>query len=100
VEAVPRRAPAPRQKGCHAIPPRLVADEVPFAVRVTKKGIAIGDRDGSQGVLFATETPPSVDGGDISAATAGSSLTWHWALSQTGLLLESELITRPRGKQK
>jgi hypothetical protein len=84
----------------HADGQELVADKIPFTVRLSKKGIAIGDRDGSQGVLFTTEEPPVVDGVDISAPVAGSPVLWHWTLTETGLLLESEPLTRPRGKQK
>jgi hypothetical protein len=74
-----------------------VADRLPFAVRATAGGLAVGRRDGSAGVVFLTRGLPAVQDNRITTSFESESLPWHWTLSATELKLVSAPVASSRG---
>jgi hypothetical protein len=74
-----------------------VADRLPFSVRATDRGLAVGARDGSSGVVFLTRGLPAVEGKSITTSF-GAGVSWRWTLSSTELKLVSAPIAASGGK--
>jgi hypothetical protein len=74
-----------------------VADRLPFSVRTTDRGLAVGGRDGSSGVVFLTRGLPAVEGKSITTSF-GTDVSWRWTLSATELKLVSAPVAASRGQ--
>ncbi len=70
---------------------------MPFSVRTSATGLAIGSGDGSAGIRFLTRNRPTRNQNAILTSFAGHPVQWRWEVSDTELKLISRRIGRPQG---
>ncbi len=75
-----------------------VAERLPFTVRTTGDGVAIGSRDEAAAVVFLSAARPTLDGERITFAIPGDDLAWHWQARPAELKLISDPIARRQGQ--
>ena len=72
-------------------------DTMPFSVRATGRGLAIGSGDASAGIRFLTKNRPTRTGNAIVTNFPGHPVQWRWELSDSELKLISRAIGRTQG---
>lgn len=75
----------------------LVAEALPFSVRLVPDGVAIGPRDESRGIVLLTEARPTGGGAHFGARPPRGDLDWHWDLGPNEVKLTSAPVAQRRG---